>query len=220
VSVGRSGRAERGGELVCDNDAAGSTNAVRGIGCHERARRGRPEAADGTGVSFSERPSDPGRSSASRAWGAATVRSGADHLGSALALSPMRSRNARGRESVDAVVQARGSRMLEVGRSRNSGERAAHRHAVVAFGAGGLAGCGGFELAVAAWGWSSPLGSSLPVLGVGGWKVWAASRTATRLWPAASGFPSVTTRAVVRPRTRGTARSRRTPPARRYRRCC
>jgi hypothetical protein len=28
------------------------------------------------------------------------------------------------------------------------------------------------------------------------------------------------TRAVVRPRTRGTARSRRTPPARRYRRCC
>ena len=164
--MGRSGRAERGGELVCDNDAAGSTNAVRGIGCHERARRVRPEAADGTGVSFSERPSDPGWSSASRAWGAATVRSGADHLGSALALSPMRSRNARRRESGRGSAD-RGSRTLEVGRSRNSGERAAHRDAGVAFGPWGVAACGGFELAVAAgdgrrrWGprWGSSAGS-------------------------------------------------------------
>jgi hypothetical protein len=116
-------------------------------------------------------PSPRGRAipdgpSASRAWGAATVRSGADHLGSALALSPMRSRNARRRESGRGSAD-RGSRTLEVGRSRNSGERAAHRDAGVAFGPWGVAACGGFELAVAAgdgrrrWGprWGSSAGS-------------------------------------------------------------
>ena len=133
-----------------------------------------------------------------------------------------RSRDTRRRESGSDRAD-RGSRTLEVGRSRNCGERAAHRLAVVAFGPAGLAECGGFELAVVPWGWSSPVGSSLLVLGweSKGERSGRLAGSHTRVaWGEFPPFSSLLTRAVVRPRTRGTARSQRTRSARRYRRCC
>ena len=62
--------------------------------------------------------------------------------------SPKRSRNARRRESGSDSAD-RGSRMLEIGRDRNSGERAAYRDGAVAFGSGAAAERGGFQLVIA-----------------------------------------------------------------------